>query len=315
MPIERIDYMILAAPLQGYTEVPWRRFHREIYGEGIDSYFTPFIRVEDGEVRPKDLKDTTSELNEGVPLVPQIIFKDAIEFQTLVEDLKVRGFKRIDLNLGCPFPPQVKRGRGSGCIVNRKVMSSIFELIQTEYKYIRFSIKMRLGAKEPDEWQCIIDAINQTPLEYVALHPRIGSQQYKGELNLEAFRRFLETCRHPLIFNGEIHSSEDIARINSEFSDVAGVMIGRGLLARPSLAAEYCSGKDWSREVRLEKLLHLHQSIFNYYQGCLCGESQILQKIKPFWDYIEPEIGHKAAKAIKKSITLSKYMGAVNNID
>ena len=45
---------LYAAPLQGFTEAPWRNLHQEVFG-GIDAYYTPFVRMEKGEFR-KTLK-------------------------------------------------------------------------------------------------------------------------------------------------------------------------------------------------------------------------------------------------------------------
>lgn len=41
---------LYAAPLQGFTEAPWRNFHEEVFG-GIDAYYTPFVRIERGGFR------------------------------------------------------------------------------------------------------------------------------------------------------------------------------------------------------------------------------------------------------------------------
>ena len=43
------------APLQGYTDSVFRKLHAEIFG-GIDKYYTPFIRVERGDFRKKDMR-------------------------------------------------------------------------------------------------------------------------------------------------------------------------------------------------------------------------------------------------------------------
>lgn len=43
------------APLQGYTEAIYRQAHARIFG-GIESYYTPFVRVEHGEIRKKDMR-------------------------------------------------------------------------------------------------------------------------------------------------------------------------------------------------------------------------------------------------------------------
>ena len=43
------------APLQGYTEAIYRQAHARIFG-GVESYYTPFVRVEHGEIRKKDMR-------------------------------------------------------------------------------------------------------------------------------------------------------------------------------------------------------------------------------------------------------------------
>lgn len=58
-------------------------------------------------------------------------------------------------------------------------------------------------------------------------------------------------------------------------------------------------------------MLRLHDRILEYYSATLCGDSQILLKIRPFWEYAEAEIGHKALKSIRKAGTMPKYRAAL----
>ena len=44
------------APVQGHTDAPYRHFHAGMYGHDI-SYYTPFIRLERGDLRVRDVKD------------------------------------------------------------------------------------------------------------------------------------------------------------------------------------------------------------------------------------------------------------------
>ena len=54
--------VIYAAPLQGFTEVAWRNAHAQCLG-GVDAYYTPFVRLEKGEIRNKDRRDVSPEEN------------------------------------------------------------------------------------------------------------------------------------------------------------------------------------------------------------------------------------------------------------
>ena len=78
--------IILAAPLQGYTEGIWRLAHAgvfEPYSGTPDAYCAPFLRVEKGDVRARDIRDLSLSATGPVATVPQIIFRDIEEFRLL----------------------------------------------------------------------------------------------------------------------------------------------------------------------------------------------------------------------------------------
>lgn len=62
-------------------------------------------------------------------------------------------------------------------------------------------------------------------------------------------------------------------------------------------------------------MLGFHRRLLEHYSSSLCGESQIISKIKPFWEYAEDEIGRKAWKAIKKATNIAKYHSAVAMVE
>jgi tRNA-dihydrouridine synthase len=303
---------IFSAPIQGYSNEVWRHYHSEIFG-GVDTYFTPFLRVEAGIVRHRDVKALTSDLNSNQCLIPQIIFKDLKEFDILIETIKASGYHAVDLNMGCPFPPQVKHGRGSAVIRNTSLLSEL-ETHIAENPDISFSVKMRLGVDEPNEWENAIDVMNRMRLSHIIVHPRVARQQYGGELHLDEFRKLIHATSHKIFFNGDITTVEGLTAIVKDFPEVEGVMIGRGLLTRPSLASEYRSGEKWGDERLLDAIIKFHQCHYDYYRDTACGDTQFLSRIKPFWDYLEPIIGHKSAKLIKKAGTMAKYNSAVATI-
>lgn len=91
-------------------------------------------------------------------------------------------------------------------------------------------------------------------------------------------------------------------------------MAGRGLLMRPSLFAEWLGQRTWTREERVTSLLKLHKAIFDHYSTVLNGDTQILAKIKPFWEYFGAEFERKGVKTIMKATKLSKYVDAIRNL-
>lgn len=286
---------IAFAPLQGYTDAVYRRAHWECVG-GVDEYYTPFVRIEKGEVRRKDLRDTDPAANEGVPTVPQVIARDGDEFSRLCDALQEQGWRRIDLNMGCPFPMQVKAGRGCGLLQHSNKVEEILREMQRRPE-VAFSVKMRLGQESEEEGLSVVPIINEMPLVHITLHPRLGKQQYKGMADREAFARFMETCRHPMVYNGDVVEGE---KLEVKGERLKGFMLGRGLLARPWMLSD--------KEPH-EAIKAMHTIVYRHATEHLCGDSQILSRLHAFWEYLD--IPHKQKKAIMKATTLPRYREAV----
>lgn len=297
---------IYFAPLQGYTEDCYRRIHHTLCG-GVDSYYTPFVRLEHGKVRSKDMRDVKPEFNAGVPVVPQVIAANADELSTLISVLRPMNYTRIDINMGCPFPLQTNHGRGSGLLVRPEEVKSICNVIKSNDD-LHFSVKMRIGLAKENEWTAILPMLNDTPLVHIAVHPRVASQGYKGDVNVDAFESFADECRHPLIYNGDILCAEDIDEIAQRWPNLHGVMIGRGLLARPTLAEEYKKGVSLADRDVIQRLKDMHTQLLDDYIRIIPAESQQLMKIRTFWDYAEPLIGRKLWKKIHKAGNMRNYL-------
>ena len=300
------------APLQGHTDDVYRRIHHQLVG-GIEHYYTPFVRVEAGDIRSKDRRDIDPKNNVGIPMIPQIIFKSLKEFLFLLNEMEALGYRAIDLNMGCPFPLQARHGRGSGLLAHPDIVAEVADIIKARPE-LTFSVKMRLGWENTEEWTPILDILNDTPLAHIALHPRTGTQQYTGSIHREIFERFYETCRHPLLYNGDLTTLEQLHAMEKCYPRLAGLMIGRGLLARPTLAREYAERREWSHEEHIHTLRLLHSKLMEEYARIVKGEAQLHNKLRPYGEYTEPLIGHKPHKKIMKSGNLRNYLNAIEEL-
>ena len=270
------------APLQGYTEAAYRNAHAAVFG-GIDVYHTPFVRVDRGEFRHKDVRDILPENNRVARLIPQLIASEADKTERMIALFIEQGYREIDINLGCPFPMLAKRQCGSGMLPYPDKVEALLK--QTEqFPDIRFSVKMRLGWEKPDECLSLIPLLNAAPLTEITLNPQLVIQQYKGEVDMEGITSFYEACRHPVVYNGDILTVTDIHRITDKFPSLAGVMLGRGLLPNPALGWEYKEGRKLSPEEWHEKLKALHTADFLHNEEQIQGgEAQLVTKLKTFW--------------------------------
>ena len=91
-------------------------------------------------------------------------------------------------------------------------------------------------------------------------------------------------------------------------------MIGRGLLARPSLATEYIEGREWNHEEHIRILRTLHSKLMEQYANIVKGEAQLHSKMRPYWEYTEAIIGHKPYKKIMKSGNLRNFLNAIEEL-
>lgn len=299
------------APLQGYTEDVYRRAHCRLCG-GVARYYTPFMRIEHGEVRRKDKFDMLPEYNAEVPLALQVIATGREEMELLLHAIEEQWTApvHIDVNMGCPFPLQVRHGRGAGLLQRPDRVEEICRFI-SEHPQHTYSVKMRLGVEEADEWKSVLHLLNTTPLQHITVHPRVASQQYGGEPSMEAFEALMAASRTPIIYNGDVTTVAQIRELEARYPQLAGVMIGRGLLARPTLAREYADGTTLSDAAVIAALHQLHDAVHESYARRIPGEAQLLNKLRTFWDYAEPTLGRKAWKKVHKAGSMRNYLAAV----
>ncbi len=301
---------IYSAPLQGYTEAVWRNLHSSVFG-GVDTYYTPFLRYERNEIRSKDIRDVERKNNTVSSLVPQVIASSPEEMQPLLQLIRAEGYNRVDINMGCSFILQAKRKRGAGILPYPDMVSALMREV-SKNNDIAFSVKMRLGWESKDEWRELMPILNDAPLFSVTMHPRLGVEQYKKSVDVEAFAEFYNECKHSVIYNGDILTLSDIKQMETRFPNIEGVMLGRGLLANPALGVEYKENREFTNREKAVLIRSMYDKMYEELSPRLLGNTQFLSKMKPYWEYLLPDMLKKEKKAILKSSTIEKYMMNVN---
>lgn len=301
---------IYMAPMQGYTDAPFRNSFEKRFG-GVEAYYTPFVRWEREGVRRKDMRDLNPEANRVTRLVPQIMAGSADEADAVLGQIGGWGYKEFDLNMGCAFPVVAKKGKGCGILPYPERVEDLLRIAE-RHPELSFSVKMRLGYDDPSECMALLPVLNQARLSGIVVHARTGRQQYKGDCDREAFGRFARECVHPVVYNGGVSTLDELDALRGEMPYLDGVMIGRGLLASPWLAAEYRCGTGWDQERRMSALRGLHGDLLDHYARTLeGGEKQLLTRMKTFWEYLCPDADRKARKKILKARNVPEYTQAV----
>ncbi len=299
-------YEIHFAPLQGLTDGAFRRLHSQIYG-GIDYYYTPFVRIEHGDFRRRDLREIAED--EMPNTIWQVLPGSGEELLRLCEPLLSSGKRRIDINVGCPFPPIMAHGRGATLLNNPDRLADVLSATHQLPSDTEVSLKMRLGYDDPYQWKEIIDIVNEARLAHVCLHARFAKQQYKGTCDTEAFGDFANECKHPLLYNGDIRTASDAEKITTDFPSLKGIMIGRGLIVDMLLATRL-RGQAPSTDDEINLFAQMHEALCASLAERYADDRQVVSHMQPFWEYFYVEADHKLRKVIKKAHTLSAYNAA-----
>ena len=296
-------FKIYCAPLQGFTDFVWRNAHAEVFGN-VDIYYTPFMRMVNHSIPNRYIADVNPE-NNVARIRPQILATNPEDATLMVKQLRDMGYTDININLGCPHPPIAGKKKGSGMLAHPAMCEELFVAL-SKIEEVRYSIKMRLGYDSFHQWQDILPLMDIiSPMEIV-VHPRMGKQMYRGEVNTDEFSMLYEACHYPIIYNGDITSTSQIELLQHRYPQLSGVMVGRALLAKPYLFCNFVDGADLER---------FHGILYSQYQKhVLGGEHQILTKMKSLWEYFLPAADKKLRKAIKKCNSIARYEQIVAQI-
>lgn len=274
---------IYMAPLEEITGYVYRNAYHK-YFSPMDKYFAPFIsaKQQDGKLfSRRERNDILPENNEGLYLVPQILTKSSEDFIRTAKALKTYGYEEVNINLGCPSKPVVTRGRGSGFLDKREELTVFLDEIFMKLD-MKISVKTRLGHWDPEEIGPLMEIYNQFPLKELIIHPRIQTDFYKGKPRMDHFTSAYLVRRASMCYNGDIFTEEDCLNIIEQFPNIDSVMIGRGVLADPSLTGKIKGRKETTKEQWIGFLQKLRED----YQQISIDDEKTLFKMKEVWAYL-----------------------------
>ena len=271
---------LLFAPMEGITGRVFREAHAACF-PGTDRYCLPFLSpTQVHQLTPKQLW----ELDPG-PLgcgriLPQILTRSAEDFLWCAGALRDLGYREVNLNLGCPSGTVVGKGKGSGLLRDPAFLDRFLGEIFAASP-IAVSVKTRIGLEEPAEFDALLPILEKYPAASVTVHPRTRKALYAGPIVPEAWEKACARIRAPLYYNGNLLTPADISALERDFPETAGAMLGRGLLADPSLITR-CRGGERDRAA----ILRFHDRICEKYLETMHPNQAVLPKLKELWQYL-----------------------------
>ncbi|MBQ3739859.1 MAG: tRNA-dihydrouridine synthase family protein [Bacteroidales bacterium] len=272
---------IWLAPLHGITNYMFRNSLYRHFG-GIDYCVTPFLPVQEmAKLNVKNWKDIWPKNNTTLPTVPQLMGNKPSHFVDTMRAVHDEyGYDAFNWNIGCPVAQVVRRRRGCGIMPDPDTVEEVVRTVTSQTPY-RFSVKMRLGLKDPAEGLRILERLDDYPLDFIVIHPRLGEQMYDGVPDLEQMDIFYRHTRHRIIYSGDLFSAQDYERLQNRYPGIEDWMLGRGLLQNPFLAEQLKGEDTGDRRQRFSK----------YYQKWTqemldaVKEKSTLAKLKELWHY------------------------------
>ena len=301
------------APLQGFTDRVFRNSYCRFFN-GFDLAIAPFISaLQEGRFKKKEMRDVLPEHNRLLPVIPQIMGNNPLDFAVVADALYDLGYESVNWNLGCPYKMVAKKAKGSGllCFPDRidVFLDSVLSMMKP-----RLSVKMRLGRYDKHEIDALAPVLNRYPLDEITLHPRTGVQMYEGHADLSAFDHATQILTHTLVYNGDIRTHNDFCRISSRFAFIDRWMIGRGVLWDPFLPMTIKNGYDnVTNNDKIKSLKLFHDDYYMERREYLSGPSHITDRMKSFWTYLAPSLGGGESffKDVKKVKNPKQYESVV----
>ena len=263
------------APMEGITTYIYRNAYAHYFG-GIDKYFTPFIASK--KMNRRELNEILPEHNEAIEVVPQILTNRADEFLQITKKIAEYGYQTVNLNLGCPSGTVTARKRGAGFLsVPDELDHFLYEIY--DKSPIRISIKTRIGVDSVEEWEHLLALYQKYPVAELIIHARLQREQYRFTPHKEAFSAAAAALPDiPLCYNGDITSAKSYAQLLDAVPSTDCIMIGRGILRNPALAAQL-KKTDAAKLFTRENLRAFHDEIFAGYAARMSGETPTLFKM------------------------------------
>ena len=258
---------IFLAPMEGVVDHEMRNVLTHL--GGYDRCVTEFIRVTDQLLPERVFLRFAPELEQGgktsagTPVFLQLLGSNAKSLALNAQQAQILEPPGIDLNFGCPSNTVNKHDGGSSLLREPDriydIVAAVREAVDPK---IPVTAKIRLGFSNHDSLDEITDKIVTAGADELCIHARTRDDRYTPPAFWSAVKQVSERVNIPVIINGEIWSLAD-AKSALQQSGCADLMLGRGALTFPDLAASIKSDLDGSNYHRLswEETLEI---MFNY---------------------------------------------------
>ena len=225
-----IQPCVVLAPMEGVTNLVFRRLIRQIGGMGLS--YTEFVAAKALQSRGKKVLDYIQFDPDEKPIAIQIYGRDPAVMARAAKVAQDVGASIVDINMGCPSKKVCSNSGGSALMKEPEHAIKIVKAVR-EAISIPLTVKMRSGFDYTNRnapqlaYMC-----QEEGCEGITIHWRTTADKYAGTRQVD---KIAETCQKlsiPVIGNGDV---VDIPSALKMFHDTGcdGVMVGRGAMRNP----------------------------------------------------------------------------------
>ncbi len=302
---------VVAAPMAGVTDLPFRRLCRRLGAElTVSEMVSADLRLK----HSRKSRQRMDHRGEPGPRSVQLLGHDPAMLADAARYNVDHGAQIIDINMGCPAKKVCHVAAGSALLRDERRVGNILEAVVSAVA-VPVTLKMRTGWS-PDQRNGVVVAeiAEQAGIQMLAVHGRTRACAFRGQAEYETIAAIKQAVSIPVLVNGDIDSPK-AAESALQKSGADGVMIGRAAIGRPWLfreIADYLQNKCLVASPAPEKICswvmdHL-QEMHNFY-GKVMGVCIARKHIK---GYLQSYTGaQKAIAAINRMESDSDQLRAV----
>lgn len=217
------------APIASFTNAPFRRI-----AVRCGSGFTTNEEIDAEALLAGDAwagESARTDLDGG-GVAMQLLGNSAATLVPAAVRLVEAGADIVDINMGCPAPKIVRRGKGAALMRDVPATAHILSAIRRAID-VPLTVKIRGGWDECQPNAVEVARMAQdVGVDAIAVHPRTRSQRFGGRAPWDVIADVTAAVDIPVTGNGDVTSLAEARRMMAA-TGCQSVMVGRAALGRP----------------------------------------------------------------------------------